>query len=98
MWIGAHAPISARGQVRHVGNQASILIEQLLWPVTREPRLELLQMLRIAPHAVERDLMRAPRVFYRQPVDFLRSGPAFRSTQHDHRPARPLAVALLARR
>src|SRR5690606_24009907 len=45
----------------------------------------------ITPRVGYRDLVRSPEVLDLLPVDFLRSGPAFRAAQDNHGPARPLA-------
>src|SRR5690606_23428793 len=45
----------------------------------------------ISPCIRHRDLMRAPEVLHLLAVDLLRSGPAFRAAQNDHRPAWALA-------
>ena len=37
----------------------------------------------------DRNLMRTPRSFDRQPIDKFRSGPALGRLKHNHRPARP---------
>ena len=94
MRVRAHAPVALRRELRELGHERPVLVEQLLRPVALEPRLELRQMLRIRPHLRERHLVRAPRPLHRQPVHELRTRPALRRPQHDHRPARPLGAAL----
>ena len=54
-------------------------------------------MVRIFMHLAHRHLVSAPVAFGALAVDFLRTGPAFRSPKHDHRPARPLRESVLAR-
>ena len=44
-----------------------------------------------------RHLVRPERAFVRQPIDELRPGPALRRSEHDHGPARPRGVVVLAR-
>ena len=51
-------------------------------------------MRRVFGEAGERNLVGAPEPFGLQPVDLLRTGPAFRASQHDHRPFRPALCSL----
>ena len=53
-------------------------------------------MLRLGGKAGERHLVRAEGALDRHAVHLPRPGPALGRTQHDHRPARPLAKAVLA--
>ena len=55
-------------------------------------------MLGVGPDLAHRHLVRAPGALDRLAVDLLRAGPALGRPQHDHRPARPLGRAALARR
>lgn len=54
------------------------------------------QVRRFSPDLAERNLMRPPGAFHRNPVDLLGTGPPLRRPQHDHRPARPRLAASVA--
>ena len=54
-------------------------------------------MLRVRAYLGERHLVRAPAVLHRLAVHLARAGPALGRAQDDHRPARPLGHAALAR-
>src|SRR5690606_8892269 len=71
--------------------EATVAIEQLLRSITAQPVFEDLAVGGITPRVGYRDLVRSPEVLDLLPVDFLRSGPAFRAAQDNHGPARPLA-------
>ena len=75
-----------------------MLVEELLRPVAPHPLLEQRDAVGLLAHVGERDLVRAPRALDRQAVDLLRPRPALRRAQDQHRPLRPLGLAVLARR
>ena len=94
--IGTHSPIALRGEFGQLRDQATILIEQFLRLIAPHPVLEqrhVLGMLGIDQH---RYLVRPESTFDLQPVDDLRSRPAFGRFQHDHRPSRSRGILLVA--
>ena len=95
--VRAHAALAGgrRGEV--LVARPALLVEQLLGAVGAHPRLELAQVLGVVGQAGERNLVRAPRPLRRLAVDLLRPGPALRRAQDDHRPARALEIAVVAR-
>src|SRR5262245_8477882 len=97
MRASAHSMVSFRSQRRHLGHQASAVIEELLRFVAAHPQVEQLQVIRVVPHTRERHLVSPERTFNRNAIDNLWPGPAFRRTQDDHRPHRPLAEAVGSR-
>ena len=95
--VRAHAPVALGRQGGELGQQPAVRVEQLLGPIAPHPLFEHVQMVRLGSQLAERHLVRAERAFDRLAVDDLRSGPAFRRAQHDHRPDRPLAKTAAAR-
>ena len=95
--IGAHASCALRRERLQLRNQPSLVVEQLVRAIAAQPFFELLQMAGILVHAGERYLMRAPEAFHLVAVHLLGAGPALRTTQHDHRPARAAGLAACAR-
>ena len=86
---GAHPPVALGRRRQHVVARRAVVAEQLVRPVRAHPRLELGERLRVLAQVAERDLVGSRRAL-------ARARPALRGAQHDHRPARPLAVAVLA--
>src|SRR4030095_8160709 len=64
-------------------------IEQLLRPVPSQPIFQDFQMSWIFPCTSKRHLVRTPITLYSTAVHFLRSGPSFRTAQHNHGPTPP---------
>ena len=95
--VGAHAAVAAWRQVDELGDEGAVLVEELFRAVASQPFLELADSLRVLADVRERNLMRAPRVLHGQAVDLLRSSPALRRAQDQHRPSRPARLAVLAR-
>ena len=75
--IGAHTALAFRRELGKFGAQFAGFIEQLLWPVTSQPRFQNLHMPRMT-HVAHRHLMRAERAFGAFAIHDLRAGPAFR--------------------
>ena len=93
----AHALRRARSERADRRDRAAVVVEELLRPVGPHPALESGEVLRVLARARERHLVRAPRALDRDSVDLLGPRPALRRAQDDHRPARALARAVLAR-
>ena len=96
MRVGAHAPLAARGERSEVGAQGAGLVEELVGAVGAHPSLERGEVLWPLGEPGERDLVGADGPLDGHAVDLLWAGPALRRAQHDHRPARPRGVSLLA--
>ncbi len=80
---------AVRREHRQRRAQRAVFVEQLFGAIALEPLFELRQVRGILGQLRQRHLVRTPVAFGRQAVDRYRPGPAFRRTQHDHRPARP---------
>src|SRR5262252_10153427 len=65
--------------------------------IATQPALEPLEVGGVTMYIRERHLMRAPRALDLVSADLLRARPALGGAQHDHRPARKLCFAALAR-
>ena len=76
MWVRAHAGITLRRQLSQFRDQAVIVAEQFLRPVTPKPRLQLRQMFFLF-HA-DRHLVRAEGALDNLTVNLFRSGPSLR--------------------
>ena len=85
----AHPALAVRRQVGELGDQRSVLVEELVRLVAPHPLFEHAEMVGVVAHVGHRDLVRPPRVLDGQAVDLFRAGPALRRAQDDHRPARP---------
>ena len=97
MGVRAHAALARRREGGDQLDGRAVGIEELLGLVATQP---LLQLGKVAVSVrAQRDghLMGAPAAFDRVAVDLLRTGPALRGAQHEHRPARALRLAALAR-
>ena len=92
----AHAPLAFWRQRGDFALQSSTFIEQLFGLVTLHPLFENLYVSGIAVHFAHGNLMGAPVIFRALAVDLLWTRPAFRATQHDHGPARPVSTPLTA--
>src|SRR6185312_5516717 len=78
-----------------VGVQTAGLVEQAFRLIASHPVLEDFEMSSIGANLLDRDLMSTPEALDLLAIDFLRTGPALRATQDNHRPARA-AVHLAA--
>jgi len=96
MRIRTHAPLAARRQRSELGPQPPVVIEEFARTIAAQPALQLAQMLRVLGGIRQRYLMRPECSFVRLAIDRLRSRPTFRRGQYDHRPIRPLGVAVQA--
>ena len=83
--------VALRRQLTQFRNQTAVLIEQLLCMIALQPILQNFQMLRLVHH--DRNLMCTEAVFDHVAVYFLRTGPALRGAQNDHRPYRTRCIA-----
>ena len=91
--VVAHAAAARRRERLELGPQAAFGGEQLLRAIAAHPLFQQTQVLGFFRELGERHLMRAPGALDRLAVDDVRTGPALRRLQHEHRPARPLANA-----
>ena len=83
-------------RVRYVRHQSAVLVEQFFRPVTPEPVFEQFEMPGVRAR-MQRHLVRAKRAFDLLAIHDFRPGPALGRFEHDHGPARPCRVLLLAR-
>ncbi len=83
--IGAHAARPLRRQLGQLRDQPTIGREQPFRLVAPEPGFQLTQMGGVAVR-IDGDLVGTPETFDLVSIDFLRTGPALRCAQHDHRP------------
>src|SRR5215469_15228859 len=97
MWVGAHTSNALRGELRELRYELAVLVEQFLRLVALHPFFQNAHVTRLLMHLAHRYLVRAPIVLSAFTVDLLRAGPAFRRTEHDHRPARPVVRAVTTR-
>ena len=58
--VGAHAALAARRQLRELGQQPALVVEQLLRPVALHPLFEDAHVLGLLVHLAQRHLVRAP--------------------------------------
>ena len=89
--VGAHPACAVRCEGGQLGDEPPGGVEQLLGPVAAHPLLELRAVLGVGVGLGQRHLVGAPGALDREAVDDLRSGPALRGAQHDHRPGRTMA-------
>ena len=78
------------------GPKLAVLVEQFLRPVAPHPASRCLQVFRVGRQIGHRHLVGAEGPLNLLAIDHLRAGPAFRCTQHDHRPARALRRTVFA--
>ena len=86
--------IAGRAQSLDLRKYAAVLIEQFFRLVAAQPRFEHTEVLRLIHH--NRYLMSQEVAFDTVAVYYLRTGPALRCTQNDHRPYRTGSVVVLA--
>src|SRR5215207_7693764 len=79
--------VASRGVGCKFGDQATLLVEELVGVVGAQPFLQHRELIRVGPDVRERHLVGAERTLDRQAVHFLRPGPALRRAQHYSRPA-----------
>ena len=77
-------------------DQRAIFIEQIFRPVALHPLFEQLEVPRFGRQFGKRHLVRTPIAFGFQAIDLLRTGPALRRSQNDHRPHRSLGDTVAA--
>ena len=97
VWVRAHATVASRGVGGQLGDQATLLVEELFGTVGAHPLLKHRELLRVGPYVRERHLVRAKGTLDGQAAHLLGTGPALRRAQHDGRPARSARDAVLAR-
>ena len=95
--VRAHAAVALRAQREDLGLRVAV-VEQLLRLVRAQPVLEDLEVAVVGARAHRGHLVRAERTLDLLAVDLLRPRPALGRAQHDHRPARLLRAAAVARR
>src|SRR6516225_12335793 len=91
MRVGTHSAVSLGRKLFQFRNQATILVEQLFRLLVAHPLLEDAQLLGVLFHLGQRHLVCTPKAFEPVTAHLLRSAPAFRSAQYDHRPPRSLS-------
>ena len=83
---------------RDSGRQrCAVLVEEFVRTVGVEPGLEDMQVCVGVARTGQRYLMGAPRALGPLPIDFLRTRPALRGTENDHRPHRTFHVRVFRR-
>ena len=96
MRIRPHAPITLGSEFGKLWEKCASGVKQLFGLVAVHPLFEQGDMLRRV-HGFNGDLMRAPGALGLFAIDELRSGPALRRAQDDHRPGRPRLIAARSR-
>src|SRR6266700_2259370 len=86
MRIGTHPATAGWRQLLQFGNEAAVCVEKFFRLITPHPSFEQFEVLGIAARISDWHLMGAPETFDLQTIDFLRSAPALRAAQHNHRP------------
>jgi hypothetical protein len=71
-----------------LGDQATLLVEELFGMVGAHPLLQHRELLRVGPDVRQRHLVGAKRAFDGQATHHFGACPALRGAQHDRRPAR----------
>jgi len=84
--VGTHAEGALRRELRDLGPESTLVVEQLLGPVAEQPVVELLEVGVGVACARQRHLVGAPRVLGALAVDLLGARPALRGAEDDHRP------------
>ena len=85
LWLARDA---ARQCVAQVAAKGATFFEEVPGPVALHPGFEGGEVLRVRAHLGERHLVRSKRAFHDLSVDLMRSGPALRGAQDQHRPLR----------
>lgn len=96
MGIRAHAPVALGREFGQFRFEAARGVEQLFRPVTLQPVFQQSEVFRMVGIHRKGDLVGAEGAFDRHPAHLFRPGPAFRRSEHDHRPARAHAMAVAA--
>src|SRR5262249_1573544 len=95
--IGAHTASAFRRQLRELGEELAVIVEQLLGHVALHPFFKYAHVARLLVHLPHWHLMGAPIVFSAFAVDFFGARPALRRAKHDHGPPRPVVGAVSTR-
>src|ERR1700687_3052359 len=88
VWVRAHTPRSGRRQLSEFGNERTVHVEELRWPIAAQPLLDNPQMLGIGLHVRHRHLVGSPGALHLMAVDLFWSGPTLWRAEDNHRPAR----------
>ena len=92
MRIPAHSSAARRRQRAERGSYTAIFFEEFLRLVAAQPALQHCQVPRVLADIGNRHLMGAPETLHAVTVDLLRAGPALRTAQDHHGPARPFGT------
>ena len=98
MRIHSHAQPPLRCNLRQLGMEMSLFVEQLFRLVAPHPLVKHPQMIGLLEDLRQRNLVSPPRVLHRFAVDKLRPGPSLRRAHNQHRPRRPFRFAAFPRR
>ena len=92
----AHAMVASRGEGGKLGDQATLLVEQLVGMVGMHPLLQHRELLRVGPDVRQRHLVGAEGALDGQAVHLVGPCPPLWGAQHYGRPARASGNAVLA--
>ena len=95
--VCAHAVLALGREGRDQLDRRTVLVEELFGLVRAQPLFEQRQVLAFIRAHGDRHLMGAPAAFDCVAVDLLRTGPALRGAQHEHRPAGAARLAAFSR-
>src|SRR5262249_17357188 len=95
--VGTHTPGTPWRQFPEFGNEPSGFIEEFLGTIGAQPAFEHLQMFGVLANSGQRHLVGAPEFLDLMTVHLFRSGPSFRTAQHDHWPTSPFRFSSGAR-
>ncbi len=95
--VGAHAARALGRERSDLGCKVAVLVEQLFRAVAAHPAFEDAQVFGLGRELGHRHLVGVKRAFDLHTVNLVGAGPSLGRAQHDHRPARPLAKAVLPR-
>src|SRR5215211_1771594 len=96
VWARAHAMVASRDVGGKLGDQATLLVEQLFGMVGAHPLLQHRELLRVGPDVRQRHLVGAEGALDGQAAHLVGTGPPLGRAQHDSGPARPARDAVLA--
>src|SRR5215208_2334822 len=96
VWASAHAMVALRGVGGKLGDQATLLVEQLFGVVGAHPLLQHREPLRVGPDVRQRNLVGAEGTLDGQAAQLVGTGPPLGRAQHDSGPARASEDVVLA--
>src|ERR1041384_4679823 len=94
MWVGSHASLAFGRELCDLTEELSTIVKKFFRLVAPQPFFQQPQVLGIFSGLRQWNLVRTKRSIDWLAIDELRSGPAFRRAQHNHRPLRAFNLSI----